>query len=409
MITISMGAIYEGCRRLYYFLSPLARKQMKIERMLVSLSERVDATALEAENNSDTLISIGDEIRALADSNSDALTTIGDKVQVVADNNDKLSCDLDEVKTALNRNIAQSNKELEKLSNLDRVISNQESLLNLLKLAGEDSFACNDKASADDYLNMQRNQYNDDRVAPEDVVGQYEWHENYPYETFLLYRNGDIRKPIFETTKDKVALDFACGPGRMVKRMSQLFKQVDGCDISERMLDIAKDRVPECAFYLTNGDDLGDVPKNYYDFVYCTISMQHIASYDIRRSILNSIKEVLKDDGKFTLQLAYNKNFPYVNIKGKMIINDNEITVAGKQPMAPYFSNDYGAKYTNGAHDVGIGESDVEAIKADFSSLFDNVAIWYSNVSNYYNNLEGCKHDNYWATDWIYVYGEKDG
>ena len=90
-----------------------------------------------------------------------------------------------------------------------------------------------------DYSGMQKQVY-EQEVPPESIVGNFEWHEEYPYETFLLHRNGDIRKPLFERTDDKVALDFACGPGRMVKRMKNLFKEVDGCDISARLLEFAR-------------------------------------------------------------------------------------------------------------------------------------------------------------------------
>ena len=58
-----------------------------------------------------------------------------------------------------------------------------------------------------DYILMQQEHYNDPGRTPEGIVGNYEWHEEFPYETFLLYRNGDIRKPVFESTADKVALE----------------------------------------------------------------------------------------------------------------------------------------------------------------------------------------------------------
>ena len=360
-----MGLIYEKIRSIYYFLSPLARKQVKLERMILALDQKISEID-----------------RKYVD--------IAQTSSRIQDNTEKASFNLD----SLMECVASQRASID-------------SLTDILNMANSESFSVDGEADANDYINMQRNQYNDEKTSPEDIVGQYNWHENYPYETFLLYRNGDIRKPLFEKTVDKKALDFACGPGRMVKRMSLLFGQVDGCDISERMIEVAKKRVPDCNFYLTHGDDLGDVPKNYYDFCYCTISMQHIASYSIRRKILECIKNALNSEGKFTLQLAYNKDFPYVNIKGKMIINDNEVTVAGRKDMASYFSNDYSAKSTNGVHDVGIGEEDLAALKVDFEKLFKNVAVWFSNVSEYYKDLEGYKHGNYWATDWIYIYGEK--
>lgn len=259
-----------------------------------------------------------------------------------------------------------------------------------------------------DYTQMQKREYENPNVTPENIVGQYEWHEEYPYETFLLYKNGDVRKPIFESTKDKTALDFACGPGRMVKRMMKVFKKVDGCDISNRLIQEARDRVPAADFYVTNGNDLGDVPLNYYDFIYCTISMQHIASYQIRESILKSMKCALKNGGKLVLQMAYNPQFPYVKEREKYLINDKQVVIYEKDHMADYFGDDFDAQRTNGLHDVGIGEKDLLKIKEDISAIFSNIAIWFSNVRDYYHDLNGQKHSDYWATDWIYIYGEKN-
>lgn len=259
-----------------------------------------------------------------------------------------------------------------------------------------------------DYIRMQKREYENPEVSPENIVGQYEWHEEYPYETFLLYRNGDIRKPIFENTKDKTALDFACGPGRMVKRMMKVFKKVDGCDISSRLINEAKSRVPEADFFVTNGNDLGEVPLNHYDYIYCTISMQHIASYKIRKSILENMNKALKNGGKMVLQMAYNPAFPYVREMEKYVICNRQILIYEKDNMADYFGNDFDADKTNGLHDVGIGEYDLPKVKEDFSEIFSNVSVWFSNVRNYYNDLNGRKHSDYWATDWVYIYAEKN-
>lgn len=76
--------------------------------------------------------------------------------------------------------------------------------------------------------------------------------------------------------------------------------------------------------------------------------------------------------------------------------------------MVSYLSDDFGANYTNGGHDVGIGKNVIEAVKREFENIFDNVAIWFRNVSNYFSNLERYKHIEYWATDWLYIYGQKN-
>ena len=137
---------------------------------------------------------------------------------------------------------------------------------------------------------MQKGVYENSGVKSESIVGFYDWHEEFPYETQLLYQYGDLRKPVFEDFHDKIALDFACGPGRMIPRMSKLFQRVDGADISERLINEARRKNPGSNFFCTNGDDLGNTPKSNYDFVYSTIALQHIAVREIRLNILQQIK-----------------------------------------------------------------------------------------------------------------------
>lgn len=259
-----------------------------------------------------------------------------------------------------------------------------------------------------DYISMQKNYYENSNTDPDTIVGQYEWHENFPYETFLLYKYGDIRFPIFDTLEGRRALDFGCGPGRMVKRMRLHFDRVDGCDISRRLLDIGKGINPESTFYLTNGDDLGGAPENFYDFIYCTISMQHIASHEIRTNILKSMERALRPGGKLTLQMAYNAEFPYVR-EHAYWLNNKKVVVKESDRQAQYTANDFHAAVTNGAYDVGIGEKDLPDVKAHFSQFFSGVDVWFANVSNYYKSLKGAHHADYWAKDWIFIHGEKHG
>ena len=165
----------------------------------------------------------------------------------------------------------------------------------------------------------------------------------------------------------------------------------------------------ESNFYLTGGNDLGDAPKNFYDFIYCTISMQHIASYTVRKKILSSMFAALKVGGKITLQLAYNPRAPFTSeLPDAVRVGDMlEIRFFGRLAGADYFSDDFDATTTNGGHDVLIGKKDLANVKADLSEQFSNVAIWFSNISNYRDDLNGKVHQKYWATDWIYLHGEK--
>ena len=54
-------------------------------------------------------------------------------------------------------------------------------------------------------------------------VGEFDAHESYPYEDYLLEEYSGPRG---------IALDFACGMGRMMSRFKPLFDVVDGVDLS---------------------------------------------------------------------------------------------------------------------------------------------------------------------------------
>jgi SAM-dependent methyltransferase len=290
-------------------------------------------------------------------------------------------------------------------------------ILNILKYDGcvllleeidKEELIRDDKANGviEDYINMQKKYYEDVTIASDKIVGNYDWHENYPYETFLLYRYGDIRKPIFENFSDRTALDFACGPGRMIRRMRRFFAKVDGCDIAQRLLDDAKLLNPDSHFFLTSGQDLGLPPLATYDFIYCTISMQHIACYSIRMKIIKLMKSALTQGGCITLQLGYNRDFPYVTEK-QFTINKKLVTIKARSHQADYIDDAIYASTTNGGFDVGIGRKDIQYIKKDITSLFGNSEIWFSNVDNYYDDLSGATHDrSYWAKDWIFIHAK---
>lgn len=262
------------------------------------------------------------------------------------------------------------------------------------------------------YTLMQKSFYDDKTISSDDVVGSYNWHEKFPYESQLLFKRGDIRLPLFESTKDKIALDFGCGPGRMVRRMSSLFKRVDGVDISQRLLDEAEQLCPNSNFYCSSGTDLGDVPKNEYDFVFSTIAMQHIAVRSFRLKILEEIRNSLKVGGKFNIQMAFNIDFPYTINKGSVTFANYKIRLLKKNKQnASWLEDKKDATATNGNCDAGIGYEDIPSVVADFETIFDDVSFWFYDVRLMYHDIDGEKHgtgNNYWPTHWIFISGTKN-
>ena len=98
-------------------------------------------------------------------------------------------------------------------------------------------------------------------------TGSYEEHNKWKdYDTYLM-------KYVDESFTNKVALDFGCGPGRNLEKYSKSFQRIDGCDISKENIKNAKknlefNKIPVPNLYVTNGNDLGDVPDNYYDYIF---------------------------------------------------------------------------------------------------------------------------------------------
>ena len=261
------------------------------------------------------------------------------------------------------------------------------------------------------YKKMQKEYYEGTGIPPEAVVGNYAWHEEFPYETQLLYKNGDLRHPLFQNTHDKIALDFACGPGRMVPRMAKFFKRVDGVDISSRLIDEARASYPYSNFYVSSGDDMGEVPLNTYDFIFSTIALQHIAVHDIRMDIFRNIYDALKPGGQMTVQMGYNANFPFVEVgkKRQITLGDYRIKLIKKNVQhAAWSENKTDAASTNSACDVAINKADLPIIKKELGELFKNVSFWFYGVDVVYEDLNGAYHGpKYWPTHWIFLHGEK--
>jgi ubiquinone/menaquinone biosynthesis C-methylase UbiE len=100
------------------------------------------------------------------------------------------------------------------------------------------------------------------------------------------------------------ALDFGCGVGRLSQALSAHFEAVHGVDISPSMLRHANrfNRFPgKCAYHLNSEDDLRLFPENHFDFVYSSITLQHIEPRFAKGYIRDFIR-VVKPGGLVVFQ-----------------------------------------------------------------------------------------------------------
>ena len=240
------------------------------------------------------------------------------------------------------------------------------------------------------YAQMAKRFMNKPFNSPLAIVGNYEWHEAFPYEQYLFYNNGKPLKNFDEST----VVDFGCGPGRMVNRARKLFKKVDGIDISEYAIAYSRDTFPGSDFYVSSGIDVGSAPENTYDIVYSTIAIQHIPCKTIRMNIFRGIHNILKKGGIMSIQVAY-----HPTQTAGVWSHDTE--------HASYDSDFWNAKATNGHADMVINENDLPTLKADLETIFKNVNFQFANVDKLYANLNGHYHAPYWAQDWLFIQAER--
>jgi SAM-dependent methyltransferase len=192
------------------------------------------------------------------------------------------------------------------------------------------------------YLDMERSFYFDlvtrsnfeneaftQADSAEFVVGSYAQHESFDYERWLL---GGV-----QVAADALALEYGCGPGRMLLRLAPRFRRVDGVDISEPVLAVARRR---CAglpappqLFLTDGQNVPGELDGVYDVAYSVICLQHICVHAIRHRIFEGLFRALRPGGLLTFQMGYGP---------------------GHAGMVDYFANFVDASGTNGAADVGV-------------------------------------------------------
>ena len=245
------------------------------------------------------------------------------------------------------------------------------------------------------YAKMQKDFFEANAGAnPEGVVGSYDYHENFPYETNLLYKYGDIRKPVYYNFRHRSAFEYGCGEGRMIRRMRKFFGQVDGVDISESMVNHARARCRGSNIYVTEGMNAGAAKSNAYDFAYCTLSLQQISVHEVRDQIIDDLVRILKPGGKMTLQFLFSKFYPFVHasLPTHVLPPPRTIGQASPEPakdvgVQTFFLDTKHAGWHDNKDDSGsgcdvvIGTDEIAVVEADMRRKFESVECWFHDIS----------------------------
>ena len=101
------------------------------------------------------------------------------------------------------------------------------------------------------------------------------------------------------------ALEIGCGPGRLMRPLSRHFVEIDGVDVSDEMIAIARERLsdlPNAHPHHTDGASLSLFPDETFEFVYSYAVFQHIPSRDVVLQYLRETHRVMKTGGLARLQ-----------------------------------------------------------------------------------------------------------
>jgi ubiquinone/menaquinone biosynthesis C-methylase UbiE len=206
------------------------------------------------------------------------------------------------------------------------------------------------------YTQMQQSQYDAEASIwsisnPNPVVGSF--HEHNQWKDYNDYLFKDIAN-----TKDRVALDFGCGPGRNIVKFWNQFQRIDGVDISSTNLENAKkylehNQMDSNSIHLfhCNGKDLSCIEKDEsYDIIFSTICLQHICVHEIRLNYFKEFFRLLKKSGgTLCIQMGFGPKTARKNSVG-------------------YFENYYDAHGTNGHCDTRVEDAEKE-LKYDLEKI----------------------------------------
>lgn len=126
----------------------------------------------------------------------------------------------------------------------------------------------------------------------------------------------DVPDLLQKYAKGNMALDYGCGLARSSAFLTNLGFLVDGVDISESMINLARQAMPEGSFQVLQEDRI-PAENEHYDLVFCSWVLQEISSKHKLIATLSEITRVLKKDGIFAAivpsEALYTKDWIHAN------------------------------------------------------------------------------------------------
>lgn len=142
----------------------------------------------------------------------------------------------------------------------------------------------------------------------------YDLHAN-EFASFSKIYRGKMQKWIGEFTqefkKGAEILDVGCGAGRDAMYLSSKGLEVTGIDYSNKLIDIAKKKVPGVKFIVMDFEDL-KFSTNSFDGVWANACLYHLPKKNLPK-VLDSIHKILKEEGLFFIDLRAGEGEKFTN------------------------------------------------------------------------------------------------
>jgi SAM-dependent methyltransferase len=165
------------------------------------------------------------------------------------------------------------------------------------------------------------------------------------------------------------ALDVGCGIGRLMEPLVEAGIDVDGVDISERMIHFAR-QSPTLAgsqFYVSRGNDCGAAPDAFYDLVYSQLCFRYISSRSVRNDLLAAMARALKPGGVLVVEMRF---FPDLR------------TNAVPAPHVPWSADDFEPAGEAGLVDACPTLDELHLVYEDFSRHLEDVRLQFVDVAH---------------------------
>jgi SAM-dependent methyltransferase len=104
------------------------------------------------------------------------------------------------------------------------------------------------------------------------------------------------------------ALDFGCGVGRLTRGLTAYYDEAYGVDISERMIEKAREFSAECKFRVNDSEDLAQFSDEMFDLVYTNRVLQHMPSPAIIGNYLKEFFRITAPGGLVVFQAPSRKS-----------------------------------------------------------------------------------------------------